>query len=147
MFTAEERDRVRQQVLTRAEADSAITGAAFTGSHATSDDDRWSDIDLVLAVQGELSPVLDRWTGWLYAELGARHHWDLPAGPSIIRVFLLPDDLTAPLAGTLVRAPDEPELRRALAATIDVVTAELERSDPGLTERLRPMLAELSGSG
>ena len=62
-------------------------------------------------------------------------------------VFLLPDDLTAPLAGTLVRAPDEPELRRALAATIDVVTAELERSDPGLTERLRPMLAELSGSG
>jgi predicted nucleotidyltransferase len=83
MFTAEERDRVRQQVLTRAEADSAITGAAFTGSRATSDDDRWSDIDLVLAVQGELSPVLDRWTGWLYAELGARHHWDLPAGPSI----------------------------------------------------------------
>ncbi len=34
MFTAEERDGVRQQLLERAEADSAITGAASTGSHA-----------------------------------------------------------------------------------------------------------------
>ena len=36
------------------EADGAITGAAFTGSLATGDDDRWSDTDLVLAVRGEL---------------------------------------------------------------------------------------------
>ncbi|HEY7429095.1 MAG TPA: hypothetical protein VH641_00010 [Streptosporangiaceae bacterium] len=245
MFTAEERDGVRQRLLLHAEADAAVAGAAFTGSHATGEGDRWSDIDLVLAIRGELSPVLDRWTGWLYTEFGARHHWDLPAGPSLIRVFLLPgwleidltfapqagfgprgpqwrtvfgqprplepfpapdrgtltglawhhalhariciergrwwqaehwisamrdhaitlacmrlgypahyakgahllpDDLTAPLAATLVRAPDEPELRRALAATIDVVTGELERSDPGLAERLRPMLTELAGS-
>jgi hypothetical protein len=32
MFTAEQRDRVREQLLARAEADSAVTGAAFTGS-------------------------------------------------------------------------------------------------------------------
>jgi predicted nucleotidyltransferase len=37
----------------------------FTGSHATGEDDRWSDTDLVLAVRGELSPVLNRWTRWL----------------------------------------------------------------------------------
>lgn len=30
MFTAEERDRVQQHLLARAEADSAITGVAFT---------------------------------------------------------------------------------------------------------------------
>jgi hypothetical protein len=59
---------------------------------------------------------------------------------------LLPESLISPLAATLVRSPSEPELRRALAATIDVVTSELERSDPGLGERLRPMLTELAGS-
>jgi hypothetical protein len=45
-----------------------------------------------------------------------------------------------------VRSVGEPELCRALAATIDVVTAELERADPALAARLRPMLAELAGS-
>ena len=58
MFTAEQRDRVREQLLARAEADSAVTGAAFTGSHATGDGDRWSDTDLVLAVHGDVAPVL-----------------------------------------------------------------------------------------
>jgi len=33
--TAEGRDRVREQLLACAEADSAVTGVAFTGSHAT----------------------------------------------------------------------------------------------------------------
>ena len=85
MFTAEERDRVREQLLARAEADSAVVGAAFTGSHATGDGDRWSDTDLVLAVRGELTPVLNGWTRWLYRELGAQHHWDLPMGRGIVR--------------------------------------------------------------
>ncbi len=38
---------------------------------------------------------------------------------------LLPDDLTAPLEATLIHSLGEPELRRALAATITVVTGEL----------------------
>jgi hypothetical protein len=90
MFTAGERGRVRKQLLARAGADHAITGAALTGSHATGEEDRWSDTDLVLAVRGELSPVLNRWTQWLYDDLKALHHWDLPAGMRSIRVFLLP---------------------------------------------------------
>jgi hypothetical protein len=60
-----------------AEAGSAITGAAFTGSHTAGDDDRCSDTDLVLAVRGELSPVLNRRTPRLYDdELGGLHHTD-----------------------------------------------------------------------
>ncbi len=59
---------------------------------------------------------------------------------------LLPDDLTAPLQATLIRSPGEPELRRALAATITAVTGELEQSDPALAARLRPMLTELAGT-
>ena len=56
----------------------------------------------------------------------------------------LPGELTAPLETTLVRSLAEPELRRALSATISVVTNELERSDPVLATRLRPMLADLA---
>jgi hypothetical protein len=90
MFTAEDRGSVQARLLARAEADGAIAGAAFTGSLATGGGDRWSDIDLVLAVRGELTPVVNQWTRWLYREFGALHHWDLPAGPRIVRVFLLP---------------------------------------------------------
>jgi hypothetical protein len=97
MFTAEDRDRVRARLLARAEADHAITGAAFTGSLATGDGDRWSDTDLVLAVRGEITATVNRWTRWLYDELGAVHHWDLTAGPTVIRVFLLPGWLEADL--------------------------------------------------
>lgn len=57
---------------------------------------------------------------------------------------LLPADLAAPLEKALVRSLAEPELRRVLAATISVVTGELERFDPALANRLRPMLAELA---
>lgn len=90
MFTADERGSLQDRLLARAEADACIVGAPFTGSHATGESDRWSDTDLVLAVQGDLLPVVDRWTRWLYSELSAQHHWDLPAGSRIIRVFLLP---------------------------------------------------------
>ncbi|MET7483077.1 hypothetical protein [Streptomyces sp. NPDC005538] len=57
---------------------------------------------------------------------------------------LLPNEVTAPLDATLVRSLTEGELRRALAATVAVVTAELDRSDPELAARLGPMLTELT---
>ncbi|WP_433918620.1 hypothetical protein OIE50_17310 [Streptomyces canus] len=110
MFTVEERDRLRERLLARAEADDSVVGAAFTGSYAVGEGDRWSDTDLVLAVRGDLTPTLERWTGWLYDDLGARHHWDLRVGAGVIRVFLLPDwleiDLTfAPEAEFGPRGP------------------------------------------
>lgn len=243
MFTVEERDRIRDRLLAKADADAAVVGVALTGSHAVGAGDRWSDTDLVLAVRGELTATLNRWTQWIYDEFGAQHHWDLPAGASIIRVFLLPgwleidmtfaseaefgprgpqwqtvfgqtqplepftapdrntlvgllwhhalhariciqrsrwwqaehwisamrdhvitlaclrlghptayakgahllpDELVAPLETTLVRSLAEPEIHRALSATVTVVMDELERSDPALATRLRPMLIELS---
>lgn len=243
MFTAEDRDRIREQLLARAEADGAITGAAFTGSLATRDGDRWSDTDLVLGVRGELAATVNNWTRWLHDALGAVHHWDLTAAPSVVRVFLLPgwlevdltfapedrfgprgpawrtifgqprqlqpfpavdpeqlaglvwhhalharisiersrwwqaehwisamrdhtitlacmrlgypahyakgahllpSNLTTALQTTLVGSITEPELRRALAAAIDVVTGELRQSHPTLVSRLHPMLAELA---
>lgn len=90
LFTIEDRTRVRDHLLAHAESDDAIVGAAFTGSLAVGAEDRWSDTDLVLAVRGDLTTTLERWTRWFYKELNAQHHWDLPAGASNIRVFLLP---------------------------------------------------------
>ena len=90
MFTVEERDRLRERLLARAEADDSVVGAAFTGSYAVGEGDRWSDTDLVMAVRGDLTATLERWTDWLYDDLGARHHWDLRVGAGVIRVFLLP---------------------------------------------------------
>ncbi|MEV8545796.1 hypothetical protein [Streptomyces sp. NPDC051572] len=246
MFTPEQRDRTRAQLLARAEADDSITGFAYTGSVATGTGDRWSDTDIVLGVRGEagVTDAVKRWTAWIYDELGARHHWDLGiGGTSVIRVFLLPgwveldltfaperefgargpawqtrfgtpheqppfpppdrntligyawhhalhariclergrswqaahwinalrdqlitlaclrldlptayskgahllpDEVTTPLESTLIRSLTEPELRRALTATITATAAELDRSDPRLAARLTPMLTELT---
>lgn len=243
MFTVEERDRLRERLVARAEADGAVVGAAFTGSYAAGAGDRWSDTDLVLAVRGDLAAVLALWTDWLHGELGALHHWDLPVGAGTVRVFLLPGwleaditfapeaefgprgpnwrllfgrsqplrpygepdpgtltgllwhhalhvrvclarghlwqaehwigamrehiltlaclrlklptahakgahllpgDLTARLAATLVRDLAPAELRRALRATLDAATAEIAHADPATAARLAPLLAELA---
>lgn len=44
MFTAGERDRIRERLLGLAGADPAVTGAALTGSAALGSSDEWSDI-------------------------------------------------------------------------------------------------------
>jgi predicted nucleotidyltransferase len=123
VFSVDEREGVRQELLDRAEADSDITAAAITGSHVSGSADEWSDIDLALAIRGELSAVLERWTKLVYEDFGALHHWDLPWGPTIYRVFL----------------------RRALTAAATALAEELERTDSPLAARLRPMLTELTG--
>jgi hypothetical protein len=98
MFTGEQRKRVRQRLLGLAEADASICGAAITGSHAGGGGDEWSDIDLAFGVDGPLGPAMDNWTDLLYRDFGAVHHWDLPAGTTIYRVFLLPGWLEVDIA-------------------------------------------------
>jgi hypothetical protein len=100
MFDVEERERVRERLLGLAGADPSIVGAAVTGSYALGSGDRWSDIDLAPAVDGPIGAALERWTGLLAADFGALHHWDLPSGSSVYRVFLLPGWLEADIAFT-----------------------------------------------
>ena len=98
MFGNQDRDRLRERLVRQARNDPDIIGAAFTGWHASGDVDRWSDLDLVVGVGGEPVAVANRWTSWLYVELGTLHHWDLPSGSrKIVRVFLLPNWLEADL--------------------------------------------------
>jgi hypothetical protein len=100
VFTVAQRDQTRERLLAQARGDGVVAAAAITGSEATGDADLWSDIDLAFAITAELPAVMARWTDTIYADFGAVHHWDLPAGPSVYRVFLLPDGLEVDIAFT-----------------------------------------------
>jgi hypothetical protein len=100
MFTAEQRDGVRLDLLEFAARDSRISGAAITGSGSTGQEDQWSDIDLAFGVAepNELSDVLADWTAYMYGRHLALHHVDVKVGAWLYRVFLLPSTLQIDLA-------------------------------------------------
>ncbi len=247
MFTAEQRDQVRQRVLAVAQSDPRVTAGALTGSMTFGGGDRWSDIDVAFGLAAGSTPeaVLNDWTAVFAREWGLLDHFDLHSGSSVYRVFLLPSGLevdvaatpakdfgargpqfralfgptqqvsatpqpsassliglgwhhvlharasierhkpwqaeylisgireyvlalaclrlgenarerrgvdrlssavTDPLAESLVRSLDEPELRRALAAATRCLIGELEAWDPLLCTRLSPLLHEFAAS-
>jgi hypothetical protein len=100
MFTQEERENLRSDLLERAAGNQRITGAAITGSAADGHEDRWSDIDLAFGVgdAGEMPNVIADWTAYMYDRHLALHHLDVVAGAWVYRVFLLPSTLQIDLA-------------------------------------------------
>lgn len=102
LFTVAFREQVRARVLELARADAHIVAGAAVGSLALGGGDRWSDLDLTFGVAegNPLSAVLEEWTETLLREFEAVHLFDLPSGPSIYRVFLLPGCLQFDLSFT-----------------------------------------------
>jgi hypothetical protein len=102
MFSIDDRNRIRDRVLDLAASDARVVAGALVGPLAHSEGDRWSDLDLTFAVADgvPLRDVLEDWTRTLTRELGAAHLFDLPSGPSIYRVFLLPGCLQFDLSFT-----------------------------------------------
>lgn len=102
MFTVDDRRRAYERVLALAEDDSRVVAGAVVGSLALADGDPWSDLDLTFAVADDvaLDDVLADWTRTIETELGGVRLFDLPAGPSIYRVFLLPGCLQFDLSFT-----------------------------------------------
>lgn len=100
MFTPEQRARLRDALVSVATSDPRITGAALTGSGAAGGEDRWSDIDLALAVadEADFGRVIADWTDRMYREHGAIHHVDVARGGTVYRVFLLSSTLQVDLA-------------------------------------------------
>src|SRR4051794_8622174 len=92
VFSVEDRDHVRDRVLEMAAEDPRVVAGAVVGGLADGGGDRWSDLDLTFAVDEAvpLSDVLGDWTRENAAQFDAAHLFDLPAGSSIYRVFLLP---------------------------------------------------------
>ncbi|MHB8599145.1 MAG: hypothetical protein ACYDER_20325 [Ktedonobacteraceae bacterium] len=95
MFTAEQRDHVRNYVLEMAQTDPRVTGGALIGSTAAGTGDNWSDIDITfgIATGNTIETAIDDWTQILEREFGVLDHFDLHSGSSIYRMFLLPDGL------------------------------------------------------
>ena len=100
MFTAEDRERIRSELLEAAGADPRLTGGAVTGSAAGGREDPWSDIDLGFGVadMARLADVLSDWTSRMYDHYEALHHLDVASGAWVYRVFLLASTLQVDLA-------------------------------------------------
>jgi hypothetical protein len=100
MYTPAERDSLRESLIAIARADNRITGAAVTGSAAVDRTDRWSDVDLAfgVATTADFDQTIADWTELMYVSNGASHHFDVPSGNWIYRVFLLANTLQVDLA-------------------------------------------------
>jgi hypothetical protein len=121
VFTVEQRDALREWVLTLAEQDRRVVAGAAVGSLAVGGGDRFSDLDLTFAVADDVpvAEVLDDWTRTLSDELAAVQLVDLERGPTIYRVFLLPDALQFDLSLTPAArfAPAGPRFRLLFGET------------------------------
>jgi len=102
VFTVEQRDALRARMLELAEEDERVVAGAAVGSLAVGTGDRFSDLDLTFGIADgvPVAQVLDAWTRTLSEELDALQLADLTAGPTIYRVFLLPDALQFDLSMT-----------------------------------------------
>jgi hypothetical protein len=100
MFTVDERDRVRDKVLEMASSDPRVVAGAVLGSLAHDEGDRWSDLDIMFAVHDEVpvTEVLEDWGRTIVRDLAAVRLFDLPSGPIIYRVFMLPGCLELDLS-------------------------------------------------
>ncbi len=90
VFSVRERDRVRQRLLERAQADARVVAGAVVGAEAHGSADRWSDIDLTFGlVEGaRVDEVLAEWTEGLAAELDAVDLFDVQVGSTVSQVVV-----------------------------------------------------------
>jgi len=100
VFTSENREQIRTELVAAAKADPRIVGAAHLGSAALGLEDRWSDIDLALclAADADLNQVLADWTTRLYRDYAAVANYDVGLGEILYRVFLLDNTLQVDLS-------------------------------------------------
>jgi len=103
VFTVQQRDALRDEVLRLAEEDERVVAGAAVGSLAVDGGgDRFSDLDLTFGVVDHV-PVaepLGDWTRKLVDELDAVHLTDVEHGPTTYRVFLMPNALQFDLSMT-----------------------------------------------
>ncbi len=100
VFSSQQREKIRDELVVAAKADARIGGAAHLGSAAVESTDRWSDIDLALCLipSVDFDQVLLDWTTRLYRDYAAVAHHDLRRGDILYRVFLLNNTLQLDLS-------------------------------------------------
>src|SRR2546423_410333 len=126
VFTAEQRDALRERLLGLAEEDERVVAGALVGSLAVDGGDRFSDVDLTFGIADHVrvANVLDDWTRTLIDELDAVQLADLERGPTTYRVFLLPDALQLDLSMTPAAQfrPAGPRFRLLFGETVAAVS-------------------------
>lgn len=136
MFTVEQRDSARDHVLRLAEEDERVVAGAIIGSLALGGGDRFSDLDLTFGVVDDVpvAEVLDDWTRALVSEREAVQLTDLARGPTVYRVFLLPDALQFDLSLTPAAAfrPAGPRWRTLFGMTAEGETRPTPPDPPDL---------------
>ena len=102
MFSIEQRERVRRDLVDMARIDERIIAGAEVGSLTQTSGDRWSDLDLTFGVTRghEVDEVLADWTARLQRERGAVQLFDLRSLDTTYRVFLFPGSLQVDLSFT-----------------------------------------------
>jgi hypothetical protein len=102
VFTVEQRDALREQVLLLADKDERVVAGAAVGSLAAGTGDRFSDLDLTFGIADHVptADVLEDWTQTLVTEHDAVHLVDLERPPTTYRVLLLPEALQFDLSLT-----------------------------------------------
>ncbi len=90
---------MREQLVSAAQNDTNLCGAAHTGSGASARLDRWSDIDLALSLKPVAlhEQVVSEWTDRLYHHTAVAHV-DVMRGATLFRVFLLKNTLQVDIA-------------------------------------------------
>ena len=115
MFTVEQREALRERVVSLGMQDERVVAGALVGSLAVDRGDRHSDLDLTFAIADDVpvAEVLDDWSRTFAGELDAVALVDLERAPTTYRVFLLPDALQLDLSMTPAPAfrPGGPRFR------------------------------------
>jgi hypothetical protein len=100
VFSSQQREQLRRELVAAAKIDARVGGAAHLGSAATGLEDRWSDIDLALCLvsDADFDQVLADWTTSLYRDHSAVASYDVRRGDILYRVFLLDNTLQVDLS-------------------------------------------------
>ena len=145
MFTVEQRDGLRARMLQVARDDDRVVAGAAVGSLAVGKGDRFSDLDLTFGIAAgvPIAEVLDDWTHILTDDLDAVRLADLEVGPTIYRVFLLPDALQFDLSVTPAPEfrPAGPKFQLLFGETAANEPDDPQRP-PGGLHRATPAVAE-----
>jgi hypothetical protein len=151
VFTIEQRDALRERLLRLGEEDERVVAGAAVGSLAVGSGDRFSDLDLTFGIADHVpvAHVLDDWTGTLTGELDAVQLADLEVGPTIYRVFLLPDALQFDLSMTSATefGPRGPKFQLLFGETAADESEVRPRSRGGLFIPTPPIAGDIFGWG
>jgi hypothetical protein len=100
IFSSQQREQIRGELIAAAKTDARVAGAANLGSAAIGLVDRWSDIDLALCLvsDADFDQVLADWTTSLYRDHAAVANYDVRRGDVLYRAFLLDNTLQVDLS-------------------------------------------------